>query len=201
MRAVEPGSFRYKALEAARDFKNSWIRLGQHLYTIHRDKLYRAWGFVEFEAYCVSEIGVRKATALKLLRSYAFLEREAPTFLKTSEAEGTQPRRIPGVEAVNALRLAQVSKRIPESQIASLKEEVLEGGKADEEVKTKVRYLLKTYAPKLTPEQKEDKRESVLRRAISSLKSVRSELSGHDFPRGILKELEALVDELEELQS
>ena len=36
----------------AKDFKLSWVQLGQGLYSVWRDNLYRAWGFEKFEDYC-----------------------------------------------------------------------------------------------------------------------------------------------------
>ena len=35
----------------AKDFKLSWVQLGQGLYSVWRDKLYHSWGFEKFEDY------------------------------------------------------------------------------------------------------------------------------------------------------
>ena len=81
---LEPGSFRYKVLDAARGFKSSWMELGQYLFTVYRDKLFKEWWYLTFEAYTAKEIGIKQPTAMKLLRSYSFLEKEEPVFLKKS---------------------------------------------------------------------------------------------------------------------
>src|SRR3989338_8674077 len=79
--AVEAGkeSLRQKTQEAAKRHKASWIELGQFLLTIHKDKLYKEWGYLVFETYCKKELGIKETTAAKLLKSYSFLEKEEPT--------------------------------------------------------------------------------------------------------------------------
>ena len=76
MGELDPQSFRYSVLEAARGFKSSWIDLGQLLYSVSKDKKYKDWGFLTFEAYCEKEVGIKQATAMKMLKSYYFLEKE-----------------------------------------------------------------------------------------------------------------------------
>lgn len=201
MLSVEPGSFRFKALEAARDFKSSWIALGQYLFAIHKDKLYKDWGYLTFEAYTAAEIGIRQPTALKLLRSYQFLEKEEPAFLKQAAVEDRKPTAIPGYEAVNTLRLARQSERFPEKEYAALRQEVLEEAKPEEEVKKKVRYILKSNPVKLSAEEKENKKDIVLRRMISQLKNVRAELVEYAFPKLVLKHLDETIDSLENMQA
>ena len=79
MASLEEGSLRYHVLESAKNFKSSWIELGRSLYSVYKDKLYKAWGFNTFDAYTLKEIGIKKPTAMKLLRSYYFLEKEEPS--------------------------------------------------------------------------------------------------------------------------
>lgn len=200
MLTLEPGSFRFKTLEAARDFKRSWIALGQYLFAVHKDKLYRDWGYLTFEAYAASEVGIRQGTAMKLLRSYQFLEKEEPAFLKQASVEDRKPNTIPSYESVNALRLAKQSERIPVKEYEALREEVLEEAKEDADVKKKIRYILKSNPVKMTPEEKENRKDLVLKRSISSLKNVRTELVEHSFPKLVLKKLDDTIDALENMQ-
>ena len=74
-------TIRHRVLQSAKNFKASWIELGQSLYTVYKDKLYKNWGYLTFDAYTSKEIGIRKQTALKLLRSYYFLEKKEPDYL------------------------------------------------------------------------------------------------------------------------
>ena len=202
LKGMEPASFRYKTLEAALRFKNSWIQLGQVLRTVYQDKLFKDWGYLTFEAYCAKEIGIRQATAVKLLRSYSFLEREEPAFLKKqSDSDSPAPARVPGYEAVNALRLAQQNERIPKGLYEELREEVLEGAKEDAEVKKKIRYVLNSHPKELTPEEKAQKKEMFLQRLILGLKNAKTGLGEHGYPAKVTRQVDELIDSLEELQS
>ena len=66
----------------AKDFKLSWVQLGQGLYSVWRDKLYQAWDFDKFEDYVVRELGLKKPLALKLVKTYFFVEQDEPIYLK-----------------------------------------------------------------------------------------------------------------------
>src|SRR4030042_972155 len=106
MQGVDQSSLRYKVLESVKNFKTSWIELGQALYSVWKDKLYKEWGYSTFEAYTAKEIGIKKTTAMKLLRSYYFLEKEEPAYLEKDYAEAGKVASIPSYDAVNVLRLA-----------------------------------------------------------------------------------------------
>jgi hypothetical protein len=199
MSALSPDSFRYKVLDCAKRFKSSWIELGQTLFQVHRDKTYRDWGYLTFEAYCAREIGIRQATAVKLLKSYAFLEREEPAFLKRRSLEETQPARIPSYEAVNVLRLVKERNRLPEDDYESLREEVLDHAREDVEIKKKIRYLLKAHAPKETVEEKEGRKEQFVKRVQLQLKGVRGEMTNLAFPAKVVKKVDELLELLETL--
>ena len=73
MKGLDSESLRYHILESAKNFKSSWVNLGQGLYSVWKDKLYKEWGYSTFESFSAKELGIRKQTALKLLRSYYFL--------------------------------------------------------------------------------------------------------------------------------
>ena len=196
MEGLPPSSFRYRTLDAARQFKSSWIQLGQYLFAVYRDKLYRDWSYLTFEAYCAEEIGIRQNTAVKLLKSYAFLEKEEPEFLKREALEGRTPNRIPGFESVNALRLASENDRVSESKYDELREEVLENAVEDAEIKKKLRYILK--AGRKEPSTEETK-EALLKKLTSTLQSTRND-AGAALPAKILKKLDELLELLIDYQ-
>ncbi len=197
---MDPGSFRYKVLAAARGFKRSWMELGQHLFTVYKDKHFKEWGYLSFETYCAMEIGVRQQTAMKLLRSYSFLEKEEPAFLKRSFTEDKGPAGIPSCEAVNALRLARSNERVPENEYKALRQDVLDNAREESEVKKKLRYILKTHVPKPTPEEKEGSRAAVLARTIRNFRSAKAELQENEFPNKVIRQIDAVIDILEEMQ-
>ena len=91
----------------AKDFKLSWVQLGQGLYSVWRDKLYQAWEFEKFEDYCVRELGLKKPLALKLVKTYFFVEQDEPVYLKKEFAESRETAVIPGYESLDVLRLAR----------------------------------------------------------------------------------------------
>ena len=110
MEGLDSGSLRYHILESAKNFKCSWIELGRSLYSVYKDKMYKEWGYVNFDVYVSREIGIRKQTALKLLKSYYFLEKEEPQYLKADFTQAQEPAQIPSYEAVDVLRQAKNKK-------------------------------------------------------------------------------------------
>ncbi|MBI2094755.1 MAG: hypothetical protein HYT89_01130 [Candidatus Omnitrophica bacterium] len=193
MEGLEPGSFRYKALDAARGFKSSWIELGQCLFSVYRDKSYREWGYLTFEAYCAKEIGIRQPTAVKLLKSYAFLEREEPAFLKREALEERQPSRIPGYESVNALRLAKDNKDLSPTDYEAIREEVLDHAKEDGEVKKKIRYILKGGAKK-SPGSDQEERALAIKGLRDGLERLKRRMAELGLPEKAVRKMEEILE-------
>lgn len=198
MGSMSPDSFRYRVLDAAKSFKSSWIELGQFLFTVYKDKLYKDWGYLTFEAYCAKEIGIRQNTALKLLKSYSFLEKEEPQFVKPEFLENKKPDSIPSYEAVNALRLAHENEDISEGEYENIRRDVLEDIKEDAEVKKKIKYILKA-GPKSGEEgaPAQDKA-AAFKRLLQYLENYKNSLSTLEVPTKISKKLDELIDVLED---
>ena len=196
MGEVPPGSLRYRVLEAAKQFKSSWIELGQYLHSVYKDKLYKDWGHSTFEIYCAKEIGIRQNTAVKLLRSYSFLEKEEPEFLKARSESDSQPAEQPSYESVNALRLAKQSERLAPKDYEALRAEVLEKGGEPDIVRKKIKYLLKPAAEKELPQA--ERKNLAAKKMTAYLEGALTELSNLAFPNKILKKVEELLDLLTE---
>ena len=196
MGGLEPESFRYQVLDAAKSFKSSWIALGQYLFTVYRDKRYRDWGYLTFEAYCGKEIGIRQNTGMKLLKSYSFLEKEEPAFIRRETLDDRKPDRIPSYESVNSLRLARENERISEKQYDELRRDILEDVKEDAEVKKKIKYILKSGA-KNSPADPEGKNAS-LKRLSLYLKNYKNGVSSLEIPAKVSKKLDELIQLLED---
>lgn len=81
----------------ALNFKRSWVDLGAALTEVRKKGAFRAWGYEDLLGYCASELGMRAATADKLLVSYATLRKHAPNRLKEPTSE------IPSYEALDYL--------------------------------------------------------------------------------------------------
>ncbi len=190
---------RVKTVEIAKKHKSSWIELGQHLFSIYKNKLYKEWGYQAFETYCRKELGIKDTTASKLLKSYSFLEKEEPRIVKPEFSQEENPRKIPDYEAVNLLRLAKDNKNIPVNDFAELRQEVLNEGKEPKEIRAQVKKILDAQKPKDTPEAKDQKRNSVLRRLIGFLNGAKTQLKEEDLvPDFLLKQIEALTAKLED---
>jgi len=198
MEGVAPDSLRYKVLDNAKMFKTSWVGLGQALYAVWKDKSYREWGYIKFDTYTAKEIGIRKQTALKLLRSYFFLEKEEPQYLTKEYSEATSCATVPTYESVDVLRLAKKRKNIDTSDYASIRRGVLEKGKDVREVKKDLTALIK-QREELEPEEARQKRKDALvKRLLSVLKSVKKEIKiSHTLPAQLIKDTEKLIDSLE----
>jgi len=194
-------SLRSFVLERARDFKTSWVALGQALYTIWRDKLYREWGYQEFQSYSAKEIGIRKETAMKLLNSYAFLEKEEPGYLRKDYLKESQPAALPGLDAVNALRLVR-AKKIEGPDYEKLKKDVFEKGREAKEVRKDLSALIRERETVDPEEARQKSRRSAIRRLVSALSAVKKDAQVLKIlPHDIIKDTEKLIARLEkELQ-
>ena len=85
MRQLPPESERYQVLATAKQFKSSWVELGEWLAKVSNKKQFSEWGFTSFEDYCTKEIRIRRQTAEKLLLAFRFLERREPSLLERKE--------------------------------------------------------------------------------------------------------------------
>ena len=198
MQGLVQSSLRYHALESAKNFKTSWVELGRVLYTVYKDKLYKEWGFGNFDIYTSREIGIRKQTALKLLRSYFFLEKEEPTYLKAGYAESQDAASVPGFESIDLLRLAK-NKKLDQDDYHQLREQVFTKGKDARQLKRDLTSIIR-QREELDPEEaRQKKKAATVRRFLSTLKSLKQELAfSKMLPTPLLREAESLIKKLEE---
>jgi hypothetical protein len=198
IRDTADNPLRQHVLENARDFKRSWIELGRSLYSVWKDKLYRQWGYQDFDNYTTKEIGIRKQTAMKLLRSYFFLEKEEPDYLKESISEDAKAVNVPSYESVDLLRLAKEKKALDSGDYENLKEAVFQKGKDSREVKKDLTSLIR-QRQELEPEEAwEQKRQTSIKRFIGILKSLKDEIKGSKMlPASLVQEADAFIRRLE----
>lgn len=198
MSQVEEGSLRYEILAIAKNFKSSWIELGQYLITVQREKLYKDWGYLAFDAYCVKEIGIRKETALKLLRSYYFLQEEEPDYLKKEYLESAGPEKIPSYESIYTLRKIKDNKNISISDYNRIKQQIFEEGKPEQEIKQAYHTILKSLGEDSPEEERLRKRLQYIRRMVGTLNAIKKEIQANKFlPGKIISELDGLIHKLE----
>ncbi len=120
--SVLSDAMRENLIGNAKTFKTSWIFLGQSLFTIWRDKTFLGWGHDTFEAYVVNELGLKKALAMKLVKTYFFVEQEEPGYLKEEFTEGREAPVIPSYEPLDVLRLARKNKDLKREDYQKLRE-------------------------------------------------------------------------------
>lgn len=198
MAGVEEDSLRYKILASAKSFKTSWIDLGQALYSVWKDKLYKEWGFLTFDAYTAKEIGIRKNTALKLLKTYYFLEKEEPGILRKEYVDAKDAAEVPSYESVDVLRLAKNKQMIDEDDYRKFKKDVLEKGKDAREVKKDLTALIRQREDLEPEEARKRKREVTIKRLLSVLKSLKREIEVTKiFPSDVLKQTNMLINRME----
>jgi len=190
---------RDKTLDVARRHKASWIELGQYLFSISKNKLFKEGGYLSFAAYCVKELKIREATASKLLKSYMFLEKEEPRMVKPEYMAEEEPKKIPDYESVNLLRLAKQNQHIPVQEFAELRHDVLDEAKEFKDVRAKVKTIVQEHKDKDAPEAQEVKRNSVIKRLIGFLNGARTQLESENLvPDYVIKQIETLTSKLED---
>lgn len=198
MEDMDINTLRYQVLSNVKTFKTSWVDLGQALYTVWKDKLYKDWGYGTFDVYAKKEIGIRKETALKLLKSYYFLEKEEPLALKKDYHESAEASSLPTYESVNVLRLASGKKDIERDDYAKLKKNVLEDGKDSTEVKKDLTSMIRQREELDPKEAWQKKRAILLKRLLSNIKSLQKEIRiSKLFSSGITNDIDKLINKLE----
>lgn len=198
MEGLDEKSIRYRVLQNVINFKTSWIELGQSLYSVWKDKLYRDWGYLTFEAYSAKEIGIRKDTAMKLLRSYYFLEKEEPAYLKREMSEPSDAASLPSYEAVNLLRLAKNKKEIDEADYESLKKNIFEKGKDVRDVRKDITALIKQREETDPEEARKNRKAAAVKRVVATLKALRNDIEvAKLLPAATIKDIKDLIAKLE----
>jgi hypothetical protein len=186
----------------AKDFKLSWVQLGQGLYSVWRDKLYQEWDFEKFEDYVVRELGLKKPLALKLVKTYFFVEQEEPVYLKKEFSEVRKTANIPGYESLDVLRKAHSHKELSREDYTKLRKDIFEKGREASAVGKDLTALIKERK-KIDPKQEREKRqEESVRRLVSALRSFKKDMETLKLADpAILQEADELLNRLESRHS
>lgn len=122
---LDPASPRYRVLRAARDFKASWVALGELLTKVRESGEYEKWGYTDFERYCRRELHIKKDTANKLTRSYAFLRDHEPQALEPPSDHVA--RELPALDVVDLLTRARERSKVSDAQFDEIRKDVFAG--------------------------------------------------------------------------
>lgn len=167
---------RDQLIQYSKDFKTCWVNLGQNLYPVYKDKLFRAWGFEKFEDYTEKELGVNKETATKLLKTYFFLEQEEPAYLSKDFQAERDAHQVPGYDAINVLRLARQKKELNKKDYDQLREAVFEKGQDVAEVRKDLVALMKQRKEVDPDEERQQRNLAALRKLANALKSFQKDM-------------------------
>lgn len=199
MDGIDGDSMRTFLLQSAKEFKTSWVELGRALFAVKKDKLFYEWGFENFEVYVVREISIRKQTALKLIKSYEFLEKEESWYLDKNKRDEESPVTMPSYEAVNVLRTAKNKKEIESDDYNKLKEAVFTEGKDHREVRKDLTSMIKQREEIDPQDARMRERLKVIKRFVSTLKSTQEQLELLKMlPKEVIDDVSKLITKVEE---
>jgi hypothetical protein len=119
--ALDPSSKRHLVLSAVRDFKASWVAVGEELTQVREQELFEGWGYTNFETYCRRELRIKNDTANKLTRSFSFLRDHEPTALDEREQ-----RELPPLDVVDLLSQARERAQVKPSELDAIRQEVFD---------------------------------------------------------------------------
>ena len=195
-------NLRVHIAQHAKDFKLSWVQLGQGLYSVWRDKLYHSWEFDKFEDYVVKELGLKKPLALKLVKTYFFVEQDEPVYLKKEFAEVRDTAAVPSIEGLDVLRQARNRKELTRDDYTKLRKDIFEKGKEASVVRKELTAMIKERK-QVDPEEARDQRhEQSVRRLVAALRSFKKDMETLKLADpDIVEEAEGLLEKLESQSS
>lgn len=196
--AATADQIRAQLVEHCKDFKTSWVKLGQALYPVWKDKLFFAWGFDKFEYYTQEELGLKKETALKLLKTYFFMEQNEPAYLKEEFTQDREAARVPGCDEVNVLRLARNRKELNKDDYYKLHKAVFEDGKDASSVRKDLTAIMRERKDVDPDEERELRNEAAIRKLAYALKSFYKDMETLKLaPAELIEEAKDLLEKLE----
>jgi len=189
---VEPGRgragrLREAVVQAARRFKSTWVELGRLLVEVRRENLFEQWGFESFEAYCAKELHIRRQTALKLTRSFSFLDKHEPRRMAAEDAA----IRAPSFEVVEVLAQAEERGQLSSDEYRAIRETIWDPAKAPSELKRELSSRFPPPAP--------DRNHALGRLAQTARKLANDLRAAAGVPRAVGEHAASLADELERL--
>ena len=135
---------------------------------------------------------------MKLLKSYYFLEKEEPSYLKEDYSASKDAASVPTYEAVNVLRLAKNKKLLDGDDYRGLKEKVFQKGRDAGQVKKDLTALIKERQELEPQEARKKREEATIKRFLSTLKSLKRDIELMKLlPASVIKETNDLIRKIE----
>ena len=196
--SVTADEIRDNLTEYCKTFKTSWVKLGQALYPVWKDKLFYAWGFDKFEYYTTEELGLKKETALKLLKTYFFMEQTEPAYVQKDFVEEKEASKVPGCDEANVLRLARGKKELNKDDYRQLRDAVFKDGKGASGVKKDLVALMKERKQVDPDEERHQRNEAAIRKLANAIKNFNKDMEALKLaPADLLDEAKVLLEKLE----
>lgn len=189
---------RGSAAEKAKDFKAAWVELAQVLHSIRQDRLFEYWGYEKFEQYAERELGIKKPMALKLVKTYQFVEQQEPAYLKPEFMEEREAVELPELDAINVLRLAKNRKELTKQDFQELRKQVFEQGRNAALVRKDVASMIKERQQLDPDEEREARNAAALRRFLNAIRSFKKDAETLKLVKSdVIKKTDELFRELE----
>lgn len=186
-------------LNLAKNFKTSWLGLGQALSTVWEDKRFYQWGFDKFEEYTEKELGINKSACMKLIKSYDFISDNEAQYLQKDFFESREANLIPGCDEINFLRLAKSKKELENEDYKRLREEVFNKGKTLGEVRKDLSTIMKERKVVDSDEVRAHRTISSIRKVIESLSAFEKDMDTLKLiPENVIQEALHLKEKLQE---
>lgn len=196
--SVTADNIRDNLTEYCKSFKTSWVKLGQALYPVWKDKLFYAWGFDKFEYYTKEELGLKKETALKLLKTYFFIEQTEPAYLENGFSDEKEASKVPGCEEANVLRLARGKKELNKEDYRQLRDAVFKDGKDASGVKKDLVALMKVRKQVDPDEERQHRNDAALMKLANAIKNFNKDMEALKLaPAELVDEAKELLERLE----
>lgn len=184
--------------EGAKDFKASWLKFSQALYGVYRDKLYEYWGYEKFEFYVEREVGIKKTIALRLVKTYAFVEQQEPQCLRAEFFEDRDAGGLPEFDAINLLRMARNNKDLTKQDYQEIRKDVMDKGKNAALVRKDLTALIKERKQVDPDEERAQRNAAAVRRFLNAIRSFKKDAETLKLiPAKILNKAIELFKELE----
>ena len=194
---MDSDAIRTHVVQITRDFKNSWRNLAQALQAVFKDKLYREWGYSSFDNYVAKEVHVRKHTAMKLIRSYEFLQKEEPLYLEESSQDGQPINK--GLSFEEACILQRAKKALPDDDYHKVKDDITKTSRDASEVKKDLTSLIMKRRKDIDPEKDRTRQnKAAINRFLGVLRSFKQDVDLLAIlPGSISNEIDKLVKNIE----
>ena len=191
MLAVSDDPVRADTLAKARAFKRTWLELAEALTKVSDKRLWAAWGFADFDAYCRKELHLRGSTVAKLLGSYRFLETNAPRIIERARDVESFEAPIPSLPTVEFVKRATEEGNADEETLRTIHRAAFDEG-------TEAPVLKKNFGEIVFPQTERERKEKLRQQIAAAARKLSTLIAedGSPVPKQMAIRIEETVGEL-----